>query len=166
MEDAATMYAIIFFALAFILFIMELFIPSGGLLGVLSIICVITAVVAMFFIDMTLGLSAMIVSLILIPCAVAVAVKVMPHTYVGRKLIHVDRQDGKSVRYEEGRDTDPKKLIGATGTSLSALRPVGTCKIGDDRLECLSIAGAIEAGTLVEVVSVDGIEIRVRQTES
>lgn len=162
MDDPIMLYAIAFLVIAVILFVIELFLPSGGLLGVLSIICVIAAVICLFLIDTTLGMVGLLIMMVAVPVAIGLAMKVMPHTYIGKKLILADQQNARVLHYEEARDAAPDQLIGKSGQAVSGLRPVGTCKIGDDRLECLSISGAIEPGTPVEVVSVDGIEIRVK----
>jgi membrane-bound ClpP family serine protease len=56
----------------------------------------------------------------------------------------------------------PAPPVGTTGVAMTDLRPVGTCRFGDGRYECLADRGMIESGSEVEVVAVDGMQVKVR----
>lgn len=58
-------------------------------------------------------------------------------------------------------DTD-ETLVGATGTSLTPLRPSGTALLTDRRVDVVSDGPMLAAGTPVEVVSVRGSRVVVR----
>ena len=63
-----------------------------------------------------------------------------------------------------GRDR-ARSLIGEEGRAATDLKPVGTCIINGQRMDCLSTAGQIKAGTKVRVVFADGIQIKVKAEE-
>ncbi len=155
-------WALILFVLSAAFFILEIVIPSGGILGVLSVASVVAANVNLFLHSTEAGMLGVMITLVLIPVSVMVAFKVFPHTPIGRALTLHDAQPAGSVQYDKARDVDPQSLVGAEGQAETTLHPVGICLIGDRRLECLSDAGVIEAGTSVCVSAVRGIEVRVR----
>jgi len=157
-------WALILIAMAVFLFVLELLIPSGGILGFLSAICLIGSIICTYQISTTLGVIATLASMVIVPAAFLLGLKVFPHTPVGRLLILKSNQKAgpDSVKYDPARDEAPNELIGARGEAVSGLRPVGTCNINGRRIECLSVSGVIDPGTSVEVTSVQGIEVRVK----
>ncbi len=151
---------------ALILFVLEIVIPSGGLLGTLSLFSLVATNVALFFVGTTAGWVGLLCSAVVVPIAIAVAVKVFPHTFIGRRLILADKQPADAnVHYSSGQDDDYSSLAGQQGVVVSELRPVGTVRFGERRVECLSDRGIIETGATVQVVGVHGIEVKVRPVE-
>ena len=148
---------------AILLFMLEMFIPSGGMLGFLSVICLVAGIVCLFWVDTTLGMIGLIATLVLIPVAMSLGLRVFPHTPTGRRLILSEKQDSaRDLSYEPARDENPAALVGVTGEALTDLRPVGICQIDGNRLECLSESGMLASGTPIKVTAVNGIEIKVR----
>ena len=86
MSTLAT-WSLLCFLLALVLFAIEVFIPSGGLLGVLAIISAITGIIFLFQIDTTLGLVGSIVCVAAIPVLIMSAMKFWPSTPFGRMLM-------------------------------------------------------------------------------
>jgi membrane-bound ClpP family serine protease len=149
-------------AAAAVLFVLEILIPSGGLIGAAAFVSLVAAVVMMFMVDPVFGWIGLILSLFAVPAAVVLGLKVFPHTPVGKRLILADQQPtDERVRYSSD-DAPASSLLGAEGVTVTGLRPVGTCKINGNRYECLAERGVIAANTTVKVVSVEGIEIKVR----
>lgn len=157
-------WIIILIVAAIVLFVLEVFIPSGGLLGFLSVACLLGVVFMLFTLSATAGIVGVIVLIVLIPVAMSVALRVFPNTPIGRRLIieHHPTAGGSKLKYDSVRDDDPQSLIGAKGVTVGHLRPVGICDFDGKRIECLSITGMIDPGTSVVVISVEGIEVRVK----
>ncbi len=154
-------WAVLCLAVAAVLFAVEIFIPSGGLLGLLSAAALVTGVVLLFQINTTLGLAGAIASLVAVPVAVMLAMKLWPHTPIFRLLVLSDAQqrsdeDAPPQAHEAGA------MVGRTGTAVTDLRPSGMCVIDGKRLDCLSDQSLIEAGTSVRVVRIEGRNIMVR----
>ena len=71
-----------------------------------------------------------------------------------------DADDAAQARRE--RLAALRELIGADGMTITSLRPVGTVKIGDHRIDALAETGVIEANTPVIVTDVYDNQIKVR----
>ncbi len=162
-------WAIVLLGMAAAFFVAEVFVPSGGLLGACAALCLVGGIVLLFGFDTTVGLVGLIISLIAIPFALMLAIKVWPSTPIGRALT-LGADDEADSAYD-GQDVPPSLRekhptavpVGTLGKTLTELRPVGTCQFNGQRMECLSEAGVIEKGTEVKVISADGTQIKVRR---
>jgi membrane-bound serine protease (ClpP class) len=101
-----------------------------------------------------------------VPLAFNFALRVMPNTPFGRRLILGDEDDEDAIaqraQAESERREREQALIGAMGVALTDLRPIGSARIEGERLEVLAEGGVIDAGTRVRVTRVDGTQIKVR----
>jgi membrane-bound serine protease (ClpP class) len=158
MEEYQIAIAVILLAVALMLFFVELFIPSGGLIAVLGGICVVSGIFMLFRADTTLGLIGIICTMIAVPCVLAVGMKIWPHTPIGRMLILKDPEPSTAGNNKPA----PGALVGATGQALTDLRPIGTCLIDGKRVDCMAEAGIIESGSRVRVTIDDGMQVKVR----
>ncbi|MFM9957129.1 MAG: NfeD family protein [Phycisphaerales bacterium] len=151
-------------AAAVLLFVVELFIPSGGLLGVVAAVAAIAACVAFWRAGTWWGVSATLFVLTATPIAFNFAIKIMPHTPMGRALILGEGEDEVQRRaIETMREAEATKaIIGATGVAVTPLRPVGMAEIEGQRIEVLAEGGPIDAGTKVRISGVIDNQVRVR----
>lgn len=161
-------WAIVFFGMAVALFIAELFVPSGGIIGIAAAACMIACIVFLFWFDTYVGLAGAIVSVIALPFAFAGALWVWPSTPIGRALtLGGDEEpeesdlDGQEIPYVT-KTHESEIAVGTMGETVTELRPVGTCLLDGKRQECLSASGVIESGIRVKVVSADGMQIKVK----
>lgn len=167
-------YGLIALAAAMVIFLAELFVPSGGLLGVASVCSLVLGIVFLSLYSTTLGLVAGIIALIAAPFFFGIAVRLWPQSPIGRLLTHHDAQ-APLTRAAKGvedvddagdpADSNDKQLVGHSGRAVTDLRPIGTCLIDGKRTECLAEGGMIRAGSNVKVVSVDGMQVKVRAVE-
>ncbi|MFG0249486.1 MAG: hypothetical protein ACF8OB_11420 [Phycisphaeraceae bacterium JB051] len=167
MSTLAT-WSLLCFLLAVVLFAIEVFVPSGGLLGVLAIISAITGIIFLFQIDTTLGLVGSIVCVAAIPVLIMSAMKFWPSTPFGRMLILKDPKDNDDVDRQQGEvaeniEPDPQPTyLNMTGIAHTDLRPVGICRLDDHKEHCISVSGMIEAGTPIKVVAITDGNIKVQ----
>ena len=158
------LWAVLLLAAALILFFIEVFVPSGGVIGVAAAIALLAGIVLLFRANTTIGLSAAIAAVIALPILFGVAIKMWPNTPIGRLLALQTRQqrlmhpDGES----DDHSSETNDLAGAAGKALTDLRPIGTCSIHGKRIDCLAIGGMIDAGSRIQVISVEGTQIKVR----
>ena len=152
-------WGIILLGIALALFFVEVIVPSGGIIGFLSAICMIVGVVMLFKFNTTLGLLGAIFTLIAIPFLFAFAVKVWPNTPIAR-LLMLKNPPREDLSNDAGAALD--QLVGMQGKAMTDLRPVGTCVIEGQRRQCLAVSGLIRSGDSIRVVSADGMEIKVR----
>lgn len=150
---------LIILAIAF--FILELFIPSGGILGLCSLFCIIACIIFMYQVSTTLGNTGLIVALLGIPIFMLLGIKLLPSTPFFKMLSLKGNQPANSVIYDKNRDTDPQSLVGLEGVTLTDLRPVGTCLINNNRMECTSNHGVIPNNTKIKITSVSGLDVKV-----
>jgi len=152
------------FSLAALLFFIELLLPSGGVLGLASLVSGIGGVIAFWFHSSTLGITSLIGLLILIPIAFQFALRVIPNTPIGRMLIlgneEKDLEKAEAAFSEGLHELDA--LIGKQGRALTELRPVGIAEIEGETHDVLAEAGVIDSGSTICVVSTSDGQIKVR----
>lgn len=152
--------ALILFAL--LMFAVEVFIPSGGLIGLLATSSLIGGILCLYLVDQTAGVIATVIVMIAAPFVLWFFIKYLPDSPWGKRLALNERQKADSTSYVKSRDENPQALVGKIGLALTDLRPSGTCRFDRERLDCLAESGMIEKGTRVVVASVRGLEINVR----
>jgi membrane-bound serine protease (ClpP class) len=134
-------------------------------IGIASLITAIGGVVAFWRVSALWGFSSTVVVMVLVPVCFNFAIRVMPHTPIGKRLI-LGAADEETDRAEERRELETlereRSLMGVEGTAATDLRPVGTARLNGERVEVSAESGTIEAGTPVRVVSVSGKLIKVR----
>ncbi|HUS57633.1 MAG TPA: NfeD family protein [Planctomycetota bacterium] len=143
--------------LGFLAIFIELFIPAGGLVGAAGVAGMVVGIVFAFKTNSLAGALLLVLAAAGTPALIALGFKVFPRTYAGKRLIlKKTLQSGSaSDRFES--------LMGKEGVALSALRPSGTIRVGNEKVSVVTEGGMIEAGTTVKVVAVEGARIVVRQ---
>lgn len=165
-------WAVLLVGAAIALFFIEVFLPSGGLIGTASAVCLVAGIVLLFQIDTIIGLVGATLAMVALPFAIGFAVKMFPNTPIARALTLRSRPDeDESLDEDDERPPgtrpatavpDGTPAVGDEGKAISTLRPVGTCVINGKREQCLAVGGTISPGTPVQVVAVDGMHIRVK----
>src|SRR5687768_6095370 len=80
-------WAIVLLLAGLSLVVLEVFVPSGGVIGVLSILAVIGSVAMAFYHGVPTGLTFMAIALVALPSAFALAIKIWPDTPLGRRIL-------------------------------------------------------------------------------
>lgn len=165
-EETLLLWGFGLFAAAALLVLLEAFIPSGGLIGIVAGLVAIGGMVCFWRVSVTWGLASVLAMLVLAPASVVFALKVYPSTPIGRRMIlGSDNEEAEIARRHREQDEQTRKaLLGARGVALTDLRPVGTVKIENEKIEGLSESGQIAAGSTVKVTEVQGNRVKVRQT--
>ncbi|MHC4396266.1 MAG: NfeD family protein [Planctomycetota bacterium] len=156
-------FAVFLYFLSAVLLIVEVFVPSGGLISICSMACLIGGLMIFFHSSVVAGWVGIVVAVIMIPSVLIIAYKMFPHTRFGKSvtLAPPKREQGDAVP-----DTDKlKELLGATGVVLTPLRPVGMCDISGHRVECVAEGGYVEKDKPVKVIHVEGTQLTVRVME-
>ena len=146
-------------------FFLEAFVPSGGLISVVGTLCVIAAVVLAFTKHgASTGVVFFGVSIVLVPACLIAAFMLLPRTPLGKRLMLRSSQTPETGYVAQ--DPKEKELIGQTGVALSALRPSGEARIGGERYDVVTQGEMIDSGSELEVRSVGGNRIVVREVRS
>lgn len=165
MGDPFVIWAVVLLSAALILFILELFIPSMGIISAIAATSLVAGIVLLFKVNTTAGLVGALITVIGAPFVLGLVMKIWPDTPIGRLLTLSNEQQRLTSDSRHETPADGPK-IGAGGTAITDLRPVGTCIIDGQRTECLADTGMIRANTPVRVVAVDGMHIKVRVDET
>lgn len=153
-------------AAALLLIIMEVFIPSGGLISLVAVGTALAGIVCLFRYNNTWGAVGILTMLVLGPAAFGFALRIWPSTPMGRKMLgEISPEEAEAQRLAAIKERERLlSLVGATGMVLTDLRPVGVVQIDGVRHDALSEAGFIPAGTRVKVTVVEHGQIKVRPT--
>ena len=153
-------WAVLLLSLALALLVLELFVPSGGLLGLLSGLGIVTSIVLVFRESATLGTFYLIGLAILLPLILVAMVRYWPHTAVGRMMLNIPPPGTEQPPSEV--DNPLEDLIGKIGQAKSKMLPSGAILIDGRTYDAFSGGFAVETGDTVEVVRVEGNRIMVR----
>ena len=137
--------------------VLEIFIPSGGLLSFFAFISLVGSLIVAFRRDTTTGLSFMLVALLAVPTALGLAFKLWPKTPMGRAVL------GELPTDAETKPDDPRRtLVGRIGVAQSMMLPSGAILIDGKLIDAVSQGIPIEAGDPVVVVEVSANRVMVR----
>ncbi len=175
-NDAALIWAVVLLCVSIVLLVVELFVPSGGLIAALATVAAIGSVIAFFRYDETWGFVAVASYLVLGPIATVYALKWWVNSPLGRRMILMNPGEGdvldpdspspqSSEHARLERLAQLRQLIGARGVATTVLRPVGVVKIEGQRLDALAEAGVIESGSAVVVTEVLDNQVKVRKAD-
>jgi len=156
-------FAIFLYFAAAALLIAEVFVPSGGIISIFALSCLVGGLVIFFRHSATVGWVGVIIAVVMIPTVIITAYKIFPRTRFGKSVIlsPPERQKGDAVP-----DTSEiKELLGAEGVVLTPLRPVGMCDFSGQRVECVAEGGYVDKDKKVKVINVESTQVTVRVIE-
>lgn len=149
-------YSLVFMLLAIgaVLLVAEALLPAHGVLGAGGAIGLLAAVVVCSRQNPWLGLTLLVAMAAATPLVWTAFVKVWPHTPVGRRMVLPPVPEAAA---------DAPVRVGQSGTTVSELRPMGTCEFdGGGRVEVISEHGIVAPGTRVRVVALSNNRPTVR----
>ena len=171
-NETYLLIGLILFGVAVALLVMELFVPSGGLIGAMAGIAALGSIFSFFWYDQTWGMVATGVYLLLGPIAVIFMFRWWLHSPLGRGMILGGREPGAVDNDAEAamsaeharleRLAQLRQLIGAQGVAVTPLRPVGVVKIEGQRIDAMAESGVIDAATPIIVTDVYDNQVKVR----
>lgn len=156
-------FAVFLYFLCAALLIAEVFVPSGGLITVCSLACLVGGVAIFFHHSAAAGWVGVITAVVMIPSVLIMAYKRFPKSRFGKAvtLVPPERDKGDAIP-----DTDRlKELLGSRGLVLTPLRPVGMCDFSGQRVECVAESGYVDKDRIVKVIRVEGTQLTVRAEE-
>jgi membrane-bound serine protease (ClpP class) len=160
-------WALILIGLGLMLLIAEVFVPSGGILFILSIIAMIVGVTMVFFAPESQGGGLMggIITLaclfVVIPLLVAGGMYVWPKTKMGKHFV-LQAPDEEAPAAAVPEQEDLSHLKGQVGKAIAPLRPSGTVLIQGRRIDSKTEGMFVDAGQVVKVIEVRAGQVIVR----
>jgi len=153
-------WAILLMLLGCALVVVEVFLPSGGLLSFFAAVAIVASVIFAFRKDVSSGLLFILVTLVAVPTVVALAFKYWPKTPIGKAFL------GELPGEEETKLDDPRRqLVGRVGTAKSLMLPAGSVMIDGKLFDAISKGAPIDPGQAVVVVEVRANRVVVRPAD-
>lgn len=156
------MLAVALLIIGIAVILLEFFIPSFGLIGVIGAASVVGSIVLAYRVSSTAGSIFLIAALITVPVLMMLFFKLFPRTFFGRKLI-LGRRFHKEDGFTSYSPEKYKELKGCSGTALTDLRPSGMILVDGKKLSAVSSGEYIEKGRPVAVIKTEGSRIVIRQ---
>jgi len=142
--------------------VLEVFIPSGGVLGFLSVLAIGAAVVMAFMEQgAAVGLAVLAISFVAVPAVLSLAFRWFPDTPLGRRVLPPPPAPDDVLPAAEHRRR-LRDLVGRSGRVIRELVPWGEVTIDGLTCDALSEGGPLAAEAEVEVVRVEGRGLVVR----
>ncbi len=183
-EEIYLFVALGLLGLAIALLLLELFVPSGGVLAVMTGVSAVGSIASMFAYDVNWGGIYLAVMCAGSPIVVLLVVKLWSKTPIANRMILKEDADGprRHAADDERTADNPAvgrsgvvatasarqlaALVGHEGTTLTTLRPVGFVRVDGLRLDAVAENGVIAVGVAVTVIdAIDG-QLRVRECDA
>jgi membrane-bound serine protease (ClpP class) len=162
MDNLTLAYVLIGLGLALLL--AELFLPTGGVLFVLSVGALVVGVAMTFSYDQSTGVVTLIAVFVAIPLLGAIAFHYWPKTPLGKRFF-LSGPDQDATVASMPVNLELEQLRGRYGRSISALRPAGVTEFDGRRVDTMSEGPLIEPGQWVRCIDVKAGRVIVRQIE-
>jgi len=164
MEEYWWAFAVLLLALGMGLGVLEIFVPSGGLLSFLAFSSVVGAIICGFLQGEMVGLGVLLAAVVGGPVLVVLALKYWPKTAVGRRVLLMT-PESEDVLPEDSRAAYLKTLIGQVGRARCKMLPAGAIIIDGRTVDAVSEGVAIKEGELVRVIEFRANRVVVRPVE-
>lgn len=166
--DYTTVFAFTLLAVGLALIVAELFIPSGGVISLLSIVCLGASVYSAhsawwgehptrfwWFIATIIGL---------IPATVGATLLVLSRTRLGNRVL-LEAPTLEEVTPYSKESEERKQLIGRTGKALTMMAPGGLVIVDGKRHHAETEGQMIDADEPIAIIAIKGNRVVVRPYE-
>jgi membrane-bound ClpP family serine protease len=158
-------WAALLLVLGMLLVMLEVFVPTAGVLGFLSVASILSGIGLAFYNGgLTVGFSFLFGTAVVLPIVLALAFRWFPETPVGRRLLPNLPTSADVLPDNEERRT-LRGLLGKVGQAKSPMLPSGAIVVEGRIINAVSEGQPIEAGQNVRVIEVRGGRVVVRPLE-
>ncbi|MBM4077053.1 MAG: hypothetical protein FJ267_15595 [Planctomycetes bacterium] len=167
--DSNAVFAILLLIVGIGILASEIFIPSGGILGLVTFLTLVASIVfayrAWWTSNIVVFWSFCVVLLLLVPTTVCVAFYVLPHTVLGKRIF-LEGPSTEDVTPFAKESDRLAQMVGRFGKTVTPLNPGGMIVLDGERIHALSEGIIVEANTSVEILEVRGMRLLVRPGEA
>ena len=160
--------AALIFVIGLALMVIEVFvIPGFGIAGILGLIMLLGSVFYTFFQstdDANIALLWLSISVILTSVLAIIATIFLPKSSPFQRLA-LSTVMSTDQGYHSAGTQDFESYLGKTGVALTPLRPAGTARIDNKRLDVVTVGNFIAENTPIKVLEVEGSKISVEALE-
>lgn len=150
-------WSILLMIIGCVVVVLEVFIPSGGILAVLSAAAFVGSILMAFQHGPVTGASFILTTVVVVPAVLALAFKVWPKTRMGKAFLGELPTDDEVLP-----EVPHRALVGHVGIARSKMLPSGAVEIDGQMLDAMTHGQAIEPGQYVVVMEVRANRIVVR----
>ena len=159
------LWSALLMALGLCLVVLEVFVPSGGVLGFLSIASLVASIVLAFQSQgPVVGGTFLAIAAVGVPLMLVVAFRWWPYTPMGRRLL-LQIPQGEELLPDTPLRRKLRALVGKVGVARSVMLPSGAITVEGMTVDALSEGMPIEPGQKVLIVEVRGNVVLVRPQE-
>lgn len=149
------------YLLGIVVLVAEVFVPSGGVLGFVSISAFIASIAMAYGIGADVGTALLGLTVVLVPVVLGFAFRWFPETPLGRRVLPPPPEP-EDVVPDGQRRRRARSVVGSTGLAETDLLPWGRVSVGGETFEGMSESGPIDHGVEIDVVGVEGGALVVR----
>lgn len=152
-------WALILILLGLTLLIMEVFLPSGGLLLILALTSLVSGVTMIFFTPESdgggtqTGLVAILGLFVAIPLLIGIAFYFWPYTPFGKRMLLKGPTEDANLS-QTPQALELEQFRGHVGKTLTPHQPSGTTLISGKRLDSITEGMFIDANQMVKVINI------------
>jgi membrane-bound serine protease (ClpP class) len=158
-------WSILLLSLGLLLLFLEVFVPTGGVLGFISVSAIVASIVLAFYHrGLEIGLGFLALAAVAVPSVLMLAFRWWPLTPMGKRLL-LGVPDGKDVLPDSPQRRKLRELVGKVGVAKSMMLPSGAVLVDGMTVDAVSEGMPIEAGQRVKVTDVHGNRILVQPSD-
>ncbi|MDA0253278.1 MAG: hypothetical protein O3C39_00445 [Planctomycetota bacterium] len=159
---SSLVWILLLLAVGLALILLEVFVPSGGVLGLLAVTALVVGIVMAFLEGgLATGMAVLGGAFVAVPAVLMVAFRWFPSTPLGRRVLPPPPEP-EEVLPDAAARRRLRDLVGRSGRTTSELMPWGQIEVDGERFDALSEGPAIDRATAVEVVGLEGRALVVR----
>lgn len=147
------LWSIVLLLLGVLLVVLEVFLPSGGVLSILAALAVVAAICVAFTGGMVQGASVLLISTLLVPMVIVLAVRWWPQTPLGRLILIARPESDRDVLPDSPSYRERELLVGKFGRAKTKMLPSGAIVVDGKTYDAVSVGMAIEPGQPVKIVA-------------
>ena len=146
-------WAFLLLAIGLFVVVLELFLPSAGILGVCAGALILSSIVLGFMDGLKSGALILLIAVIALPSLLGAMVKIWPHTPLGKLILLKDLKPN-DVLPNRTRHELLTNLEGQLGFAKTKMLPSGIVVINGEKYDAISEGFAIEIDDPIKVTSV------------
>jgi membrane-bound ClpP family serine protease len=160
--DHYLIWALALLALGMVCLVLEFFVPSSGMLGLLCALSLIGSIVLAFMSGSNTGAVFLLGIMLTVPAFIFVAIQYWPETSIGKMVLVPPPSHPDEVLPETHNYRGLRELVGKRGIAKSIMLPGGIVYVDGKNYDAISEGTVIEAGQRVIVVQISTQRLVVR----
>ena len=134
--------------------VLELFVPSAGIIGIIAATLIVAGIVVGFTESLTTGALMLMIAVVALPVLLTIMFKIWPHTPLGKRILLKDLKPEDVLPKKSHYKKRNESMVGKLGVARTKMLPSGTVVIDGEKFDAISDGFAIDQGDAVKIVAV------------